>query len=168
MIIKYKENEGLSGVGYPTGDDMHGLQQVVNVMFDELNQLYDKEKNYHYTFVCRGSSGAILAGCVALMFKNQGYRCSIVHIKKPGENSHQEYLAFGSDNRLIMIDDFITTGKTVNAIHNALIETDKPFDIDTLIVGGTVSVLQLDFKPKHIFCKSIEIPSYIKHKYTKL
>ncbi len=168
MKTNYKEVASLYGTGYPVGEDMGGVQNTVNVMFDELKLLYKDKVKPQFVFVCRGSSGAILAGCVAFMFKNDEIRCRVIHIKKPGENSHQEFVSFSKDETIIMIDDFISSGTTVNAIHNALIDCNRPFEIDTLIVGGSFQPNRLDFKPNNIICKELCISLSDVEKFNKI
>jgi adenine/guanine phosphoribosyltransferase-like PRPP-binding protein len=168
MITFYKEVEEISGAGYPVGTDMSGVYRIVNAMYNELIEIY-KDTNQSIRFLCRGSSGAILAGCVAYLFEKNNYiDCRVLHIKKPGEISHQEHIYIREKDKLIIIDDFITSGNTVNAIHAELLKYSVPFEIDTLIVGGLVETKRLDFKPNYILSKEIKISFSQEDKYKKL
>lgn len=61
--------------------------------------------------VCRGSSGAIIAGII-------GYKIGInvYHVKKPNESSHYVSAPSIREEITIVVDDFISSGDTIQAI----------------------------------------------------
>ena len=65
--------------------------------------------------VCRGSSGAMIASCIT-MFMNTVV--PIVHLKKSGETSHSHNgdIMLDDYNFVIVVDDFVCTGTTLQAI----------------------------------------------------
>lgn len=169
MVTHYKEIAELGGTGYPVGADMEGVMNTVNQMYKILIEHIGKEnKKHHWTLVCRGSSGAILAGAVGCLLKSDKISCEILHIKKPGEQSHQESATFQPKSKIIIIDDFIVSGNTVNSIHRELVEIGRPFEVDILIVGETFSARYLDFKPNYIYCRGLNLSLHSENKFIKI
>ena len=98
----------------------------------------------------RGSSGAILSGI--LIGEMIEYDIYIYHIKKDGEYSHSsDYYPIDFSNPNIIIDDFISSGETVNAIFEKIQKVNsKELKIDTLCVSGGFNIETLNFRPNNI------------------
>src|SRR3990167_5573243 len=70
-------------IDYPVGITIQNNLPVIKKMVTALKKITEyKDKNFN--FVCRGSSGAIIAAIFATKFP----RSYISHIKKAGEHSH--------------------------------------------------------------------------------
>ena len=65
----------------------------------------------------RGLSGAIIAPPVAIALKK-----NLILVRKPEEETHSDYLVEGnsSSKKYIIIDDFVSSGKTARAIIEAI------------------------------------------------
>lgn len=147
---------------YPVGRNLGQTMMVASSMANELNKLFMKISRQniesmfgfqspHITLFCQGSSGAILAALVAA-------RCcfvkEILHLKKPGEQSHAGSFKKGYPDSLnFFIDDHIASGQTIamccrnflfhnprQLIHGVIVssmvfEKDIPENIDYLICG---------------------------------
>ena len=88
-------------------------------------------------FWCRGSSGPILATLVATYLGNH-YLSNINHVKKENEESHSDnnYKYKELDQVNVVIDDFIRTGTTIDAILEATTKTGLNPEI--LCISGEV------------------------------
>lgn len=130
---------------YPVGQYINENIPKILLMVEAFKQITDF-KDTKLSLICRGSSGAIIATMFAAYLPNE---CRIVHIKKEGESSHSGSISLRKDYRNIIVDDFIATGKTMNAIYQALVADGYGggVNIDCLCVTG--EVYDLDFKPKH-------------------
>ena len=100
-------------MAYPIGRDMDNVMYYAKIFAELITAHAPKDRVLN--FLCRGSSGAILAGIVSSLMPEAQTKVS--HIKKEGENSHSEYLNFAEHDYIIIIDDFISSGNTVNRIH---------------------------------------------------
>src|SRR5579864_2663665 len=103
---------GLTGIQYPVGKNIHAAIKASKVMADTLQDIY-RDANIRLT--CAGSSGAIFASLVAAEMPNQ--ILEILHIKKPRETSHEPgdraNFLFSEKVFNIIIDDWISTGATI-------------------------------------------------------
>lgn len=140
-----------SGLIYPIGDNMsEALIYIKNIAKKFKSLKISKGKILN--IFCRGSSGAILAALFVSLVPN---KVKIIHIKKEGESSHGTSTPFyfsRNDGLNIILDDFIDSGNTMNAIYKEFIKYDCGKDIDFLIVeNGTSSNLRkLKFKPLNL------------------
>lgn len=134
-------------IPYPVGRNMSKTIVIVQEMCDKLTMLY--KENTYIQLVVRGSSGAIIGGLVASILNHRNM-VTITHIKKEGESSHSSGIYDLKDYcPIVIIDDLISSGATVNEIYKALNERGY-YDIDTLCISGHVELCRLNFKPKNI------------------
>jgi len=144
----------LGHIQYPVGTDIKGTMIAVKNMADAIKELYPLHENMKYGFnlFVRGSSGAIIGGLICEYLSN--YPIRICHIKKEGESSHfnSSYLTNREAAKNIIIDDFISTGETVNIIYQKMIDSEIN-NVDLLIVSGTIYESYLQFKPLNIICE---------------
>jgi len=105
-------------MSYPVGKNMNNLLENTKVFFELIKKHAPKDQQLN--FLCRGSSGAIIAGIVASSLSEE-YQVIINHIKKEGESSHSSCLRLNIEDFNIIIDDFIASGSTVNNIYEASI-----------------------------------------------
>lgn len=139
-------------IPYPVGRDMPKTIEIVQEMCDKLMTLY--EENMSIQLVVRGSSGAIIGGLVASILNGRNI-VTITHIKKKGESSHSSGIYDLKDTfPIVIIDDLISSGSTVNEIYKALVERGY-YDVDTLCVSRDVELRILNFKPKNIITGAI-------------
>ena len=87
--------------------------------------------------VVRGHSGSILAGSIAYILKRKG-REVLISVSRKAESTHGDNLegissyTVSSDTHIIVVDDFVQTGETIEAILKDLterIEDMKVFDM---------------------------------------
>jgi adenine/guanine phosphoribosyltransferase-like PRPP-binding protein len=138
---------GIAQLYYPIGEKIHENKDRIEKLIKEFASIkeFNKQK---LTLICRGSSGAIIAAMFAMKLSNE---CVIIHIKKDGEESHTHFERSRVDrnSKLIIVDDFVKTGNTVNTIYHKLTEIFNPTTIviDCLCVTGTSK--RLNFEPKY-------------------
>ena len=125
-------------MSYPVGKNMENLLENTKVFTELIMEHAPKDQQLN--FLCRGSSGAIIAGIVASSLPKE-YKVIINHIKKKGETSHDNGLRLNMEDFNIIIDDFIASGRTVNSIYEAFLEAGGA-NIDMLIVSGNVYTTQ--------------------------
>lgn len=112
---------------YPVGHDLvrniRIIKQMAEYIYLVLSEYYSHDRTI---LVCRGASGSIIAGIIAPILFEMGIEdIQIYHIKKEGESTHTRGLPNGFETaNLVVVDDFICTGQTIEAIH---IELDKIF-----------------------------------------
>jgi len=163
--VEKVESDELSELRYPIASYLHINIAKIKLMGDMLITQYPTEE---LTLICRGSSGAIIGSQIALLI---GERCKMLHVKKEGENCHSGKFnnfseAIEPQRKLIIVDDLIATGSTVNIIVSEMDkhikETNKNVgyerdhvEIDALCVTGYVKMSQLKFIPKVIIAKRI-------------
>lgn len=100
-------------VKYPIGVDMRNIRMLVAEYIREFNR-FNYAEGTCFNLWCRGSSGAILASTFALLLPQ--YEFTICHIKKPREYSHSCGYCTVTNGISIVIDDFVSSGSTINAI----------------------------------------------------
>lgn len=130
MVIKTE----YFGLNYPiTENSFEKLNAFAENAYKEINKL-EKEK-IPLLFICRGSSGSVLATLVANIFHNNGWKIRIHYVKKEIEKYHSsgflnlfEFTSF----KIIIIDDFISSGETMLEIKKNIKE--KIEHCDYLIV----------------------------------
>ena len=144
-------------MGYPVGEKIRANRTHINAMIDAIESIADFKDKY-INLVCRGSSGAIIAGIVSVMIKNDN---RIVHIKKDGESSHSDDAsikgAIKRDTINIIIDDFMCSGKTINAIYEKLqnMTGDDKLVVDCLCISGVYFEVDVKFDVNHLICGRI-------------
>jgi hypothetical protein len=131
---------------YPVGISVQDSIEITKSIAYKLEQVFPDR---HKILWCRGSSGAMLSYGTAMIIPV--YR--IIHIKKEGEYAHYAGIFvnnFPVDAVNIIMDDFISTGDTVNTIWSFM--EYYHIKCDCLCVTGEVDVRILKFKPSYIFC----------------
>jgi len=156
MVAKFHKLNEKIDVDYPVG---HYISKAYNyIEFASKIFLYEnKDHEITINLWCMGSSGAILASLFSERMKQKQIKCRICHVKKKGERSHSNYFPSISTKDInIIIDDFITTGDTVNTIYKKFTDNNPRLEIDWLIVCRTVYQSTLKFIPKHLICSKYE------------
>jgi len=145
-------------MAYPVGNhlsyNMIYIEDMVDWILILLQEFYSDET--HVTLVGRGSSGAILAGIIAPKILSQtDYIVNIYIIKKDGEKSHYKNPPENISNSVvIVVDDFISSGETMNLIQlhlDKLLMYNKQIDIVCVSGDITPSALYL-FNCEYLIC----------------
>lgn len=126
-VITYQRKSKLS---YPIGEGIQTNLLTIKNMAEALKGL----NKSNILLCCQGSSGAIIAALVARELPENS--CKIVHIKKPGEDSHTFRIGhlFDPESYVVIIDDFIISGRTVCQIYARIREHLHKAEIDCLCV----------------------------------
>lgn len=143
-----------STMDYPVGIHIRNNREHISAMIESIESIKEFEGKF-INLICRGSSGAIIAGIISVMLKNEN---RIIHIKKEGEISHNCNIpTLGNDKINIIVDDLICTGKTVNKIYQALTEELSNINlvIDCLCISGTYTDKHVNFNCKYIICGEV-------------
>lgn len=92
--------------------------------------------------VVRGHSGSILAGSIAYILKRKG-REVLISVSRKAESTHGDNLegissyTASSDTHIIVVDDFVQTGETIEAILKDLTERLEDVEVfDMLCVAN--------------------------------
>ena len=92
--------------------------------------------------VVRGHSGSILAGSIAYILKRKG-REVLISVSRKAESTHGDNLEgissnVSDDTHIIVVDDFVQTGETIEAILKDLTERIKNMKVfDMLCVANS-------------------------------
>ena len=92
--------------------------------------------------VVRGHSGSILAGSIAYILKRKG-REVLISVSRKAESTHGNNLEgissnVSDDTHIIVVDDFVQTGETIEAILKDLTERIKNMKVfDMLCVANS-------------------------------
>ncbi len=132
---------------YPIGRYIQDNKERINSMINSFMSI-EEFKDKHVNIICRGSSGAIIATMFSLRLPD----CRIVHIKKEGESSHDSSLYLGDGLSInLIVDDLISSGATIRAIHNKLNDVRRGINIDCLCISGYYGA-GLGFHPTYVIC----------------
>lgn len=129
-IPKFIHFKKFVSVYYPFGANWNHsyIQQSVDIIFDTYKK--DIEKGTSITFVARGTSGAMIAGAMLselLNFAPMTKVCILI-VRKDNDYAHCASLSGITEiknTRYIIVDDFISSGETIEAI---LHELDRHFE----------------------------------------
>jgi len=116
---------------YPVGRDMDNVNKYLKVYEEIVRNNVGKDEKLN--LLCRGSSGAIIAGILSFLLSD--YDTIITHIKKPREDSHYKSVNINADLYNIIVDDFISTGSTVSAINDKYV-SEGGTKVHMLLVSG--------------------------------
>jgi hypothetical protein len=145
--MKIHTFEEISSSIYPVGENMDIAKEFIRKAIPVLKPLI---KNKLVNIWVRGSSGAILGGLLVGKLTND---CIIFHVKKEGEDSHHgnDFSNWYSRKQgiNIILDDFIQTGKTVNAIWEEMKARKAKVHI-LLVVNNKRDIWFADFVPTHL------------------
>jgi len=137
---------GVDRLNYPIGHHINDNKDDIEKLAKALGKIYPKDINLN--LICRGSSGAIIAGMFVLLLPNH---CKIIHIKKEGESSHSNYFDLDASGKVVIVDDFIISCDTIKSIYNSLIIKYPDIKIDCLCLSGH-RCCYLPFTPKYYIC----------------
>lgn len=125
-------------VYYPIGQFFSNSFNYIREAASSINKVFPTGK---FILVVRGHSGSILAGGIAYILKRKG-REVLISMSRKAESSHGHNLEgmpsnVSDDTHIIVVDDFVETGKTIEAILKDLTGRIRNTEIfDMLCVGN--------------------------------
>lgn len=144
MVIEKKE---LVCMDYPVG---LFIQPNLGIIKEYIRIIKEDFPDKDIDLICTGSSGAIIAGIIASKVK-----CRIIYVTKDGERSHSSHgHRPSSDAHTIVVDDIISTGKTIKRILDAY----RGIRFNCLIVSGSIDFNDCLFSKDdfdYIYCHHI-------------
>lgn len=129
----------LDELPYPIGKELKPLIKFIKDVVKIIKNNNILPLDLPIKIWVRGSSGAILSGilCTKLMTICKKNSITIKHIKKPGEYSHDVYKPAAIESSYnIVIDDFVSTGDTMEHIQETLNKHKVP-KVNLLILSST-------------------------------
>ena len=131
-------------IKYPVGSSMTFLLDYCESAASKLTQIFPMD---NIAFIVRGTSGVMIGGIVASLLMDKAHICSKVIInRKTNEDCHasnleglKSVLNYEEINpfRLVVIDDFIGTGKTIyNIVNDVESYIGGPFIFDALVINN--------------------------------
>lgn len=140
-------NSKVSYYSYPIGMYIQANLPLIEDCVNTFKRI-EEFRDQHIKLLCMGSSGAIIAAIFASLVPN----CTIIHVKKQGEQSHGENLFQVSNKGVnVIIDDFVNTGKTINDIYNK-VRVYCGEHIDCVCLRGESKHQLFKFTPDYIVC----------------
>lgn len=132
-------------IKYPVGNNM---SPVIDYALDAANTLHKLFKDDNIALIVRGTSGAIIGGIIAnYLISTFGVQTRIFINRKPNEDCHAGNLEDmdivlnhkeTEPYRFVIVDDFISTGKTLQSIiEDVQNYIGYPFIFDALVVHNT-------------------------------
>jgi len=157
MVIIYNKNLEYA-MDYPVGENIQTNKKYIQAMVESFIEI-DEFKDKYINIVCRGSSGAIIAGVFSILIPNNH---RIIYINKTGEQSHlsefNNLLKKSSEEQgaiNIIVDDFICTGDTMRGIKSSIDKKQgETTHINCICVTGRGKFddVDLGFKPDYFIC----------------
>lgn len=103
---------------YPVGAYFHENLDYIKESANGIMKLYPSR--FEIALVCRGTSGCILASGVGFILEEHGYRVTLIVSRKENESHHSDNMYHASalklDTIIVVIDDFISSGATIQKI----------------------------------------------------
>lgn len=136
------------GVCYPFGNNWNSdyIKQIAEYIYDTFK--YDINHYANITLVARGSSGAMIAGAVLneLHRSVPDFQLHLMIVRKEDDDFSHSYSLHGlselTNTKIIVIDDFIASGKTILEILKSLDEylgNEKKNNYDMLCISNQIS-----------------------------
>ena len=125
-------------VSYPVGQFFFLSFDYIREAASSINKVFPTGK---LILVVRGHSGSILAGGIAYILKRKG-REVLISVSRKAESTHGCNLEglpsyIPDDTHIIIVDDFVETGETINAILKDLTKTIENIEVfDMLCVAN--------------------------------
>ena len=123
---------------YPVGQFFFSSFDYIREASSSINKVFPTGK---LILVVRGHSGSILAGGIAYILKRKG-REVLISVSRKAESTHGDNLEgissyISDDTHIIIVDDFVDTGKTIEAILKDLTERMGDMEVfDMLCVAN--------------------------------
>ena len=169
-IPKFIHLDRFIGIRYPFGVHWRDeyIKQSARAIYDTYKDaIY---KGFNITFIARGTSGAMIAGAMLNELKhiNPSIKVYILIIRKNEDDAHSQSLE-GSDeigiSKIIVVDDFIDSGDTINAIlkklDNRIVSIFPKYDM--LCVSNYIDASRLKKNENNNYRKWKEICSRFEY-----
>ena len=125
-------------VSYPVGQFFFSSFDYIREAAFSINKILPTGK---LVLVVRGHSGSILAGGIAYILKRKG-REVLISVSRKAESTHGDNLEgipseVSDDTHIIIVDDFIETGETIEAILKDLTERIGDMEVFDMLCVAT-------------------------------
>ena len=135
-------------VHYPFGNNWNSayIEQIAKCIYDIFK--YDIKHHTSITLVARGSSGAMIAGAVLneLHRSISDYQLYLMIVRIENDDFSHSYSLHGlselTNTKIIVVDDFIASGKTIREILKSLddyLGNEKKNNYDMLCISNQIS-----------------------------
>lgn len=133
-------------IPYPIGCNMAQTLHVIKHMAETFRKVYPEPEKNSFAFLMRGASGNVTAGILASFLPE--YHIQLYPVRKPHESSHcgRGPLLPDRDATVVIVDDFMASGETINAIKEQYLN----YKVDTLILSGDVACSRFEFIPNNL------------------
>lgn len=134
-LVYFRNDCSLS---YPVGEFFYLSYNYIREAAYSINKTFPKGK---FILVVRGHSGSILAGGIAYLLKRKD-REVLISVSRKAESTHGCNLEglpsyISDDTHIIIVDDFVETGETIEAILKDLTERIGDMEVfDMLCVAN--------------------------------
>lgn len=128
---------------YPFYEELNNC--LLNSLLDKMAAYIDKIPGKVYLW-CRGSSGIFMSSSVFTRIKKSKKQVFIRYIHKDGESSHSRSVdhKYDSSDKHIIIDDFISSGNTIDNIYKTMKINFGIHEISCILTGSDpASVLRI-------------------------
>ena len=142
-----------SEVTYPVGLNMSSAMKFVKEVYKFIKD-NDDFRGRDINLLCTGSSGSIIASLLFAELDQENV--FVCHIKKDGESSHagNNFRLSSLDDINVIIDDFSSSGETIERIYSKVKQYNSDIDINYLILSGigtdSVYIIKEVIQPQHI------------------
>lgn len=152
-LVYFRDDCSLS---YPVGEFFYLSFNYIREAAYSINKIFPKGK---FILVVRGHSGSILAGGIAYILKRKD-RKVLISVSRKAESTHGCNLEglpsyIPNDTHIIIVDDFIVTGETIDTILKDLtekIENREVFDMLCVANHWNEVDKKFDSRFKYILC----------------
>lgn len=152
-LVYFRNDCSLS---YPVGEFFYLSFNYIKEAAYSINKIFPKGK---FILVVRGHSGSILAGGIAYILKRKD-RKVLISISRKAESTHGCNLEglpsyIPNDTHIIIVDDFVVTGETIDTILKDLteiIENKEVFDMLCVSNHWKEADEKFDSRFKYILC----------------
>ena len=152
-LVYFRDDCSLS---YPVGEFFYLSFNYIREAAHSINKIFPKGK---FILVVRGHSGSILAGGIAYLLKRKD-RKVLISVSRKAESTHGCNLEglpsyIPNDIHIIIVDDFVETGETVDTILKDLTERIENIEVfDMLCIANHWNEVdeKFDSRFKYILC----------------
>ena len=135
-------------VHYPFGSNWNSayIEQIAKCIYDIFK--YDIKHHTSITLVARGSSGTMIAGAVLNELHRliSDYQLYLMIVRIENDDFSHSYSLHGlselTNTKIIVVDDFIASGKTIREILKSLddyLGNEKKSNYDMLCISNQIS-----------------------------
>lgn len=135
----YTVRTNLKGYGYPVYKNPYNTYDYIKSKLEVIYNIV----HINDTLVCTGTSGIVISNNIALLLKqNYNQEVNIKYLTKSNESRHNEdhYELDENTKRIIIVDDFVSMGGTMERIYNKLIEVEKTDKVTGIICNCSTDI----------------------------